>query len=423
MDPTFLTRVVIENYKSIAACDVRLGPLTFLVGPNGAGKSNFLDALCFVSDSLRTSLDLALLSRGGVDSVIRFHEPGELPHAMGIRLEFRDPAGSWAGHYACRLARTGTSSYSLLREEGRVDRGPEREDAFVVTYESRRAHLVWRHGEREGQAWFRASQGQLHLGQIQAVLSPAEVPQFEEMARLLREMRCYNIVPEQLRKAQAPDPRGGAILNPNADNIAAVLARVEHAAPDVLRHLDAFLQQIVPGVISARGVESPPYETVAFRQQFLSGDPQRLVYATNMSDGTLRALGVLTALFQPGSAEDPIPVVGIEEPEAALHPAAAGLLLDAIRWASTTRQVLITSHSPDLLDDKEIGTDQLLAVRLEAGATRIGPVDEVGRELLRDHLYTAGEALRQDLLQPEALLTGGSEIFTESLSGFLADEG
>jgi len=57
-DSTFLTRVVLRNYKSIAECNVRLHPLVFLVGPNGAGKSNFLDALRFVADALRTSLDL-----------------------------------------------------------------------------------------------------------------------------------------------------------------------------------------------------------------------------------------------------------------------------------------------------------------------------------------------------------------------------
>lgn len=60
MRSVFLTRVVLQNYKSIAACDVQLGPLTFLIGPNGAGKSNFLDALRFVTDSLRTSLEHAL---------------------------------------------------------------------------------------------------------------------------------------------------------------------------------------------------------------------------------------------------------------------------------------------------------------------------------------------------------------------------
>ena len=49
----FINEVVLRNYKSIAKCAVSLGPLTFLVGPNGAGKSNFLDALRFVSESLR----------------------------------------------------------------------------------------------------------------------------------------------------------------------------------------------------------------------------------------------------------------------------------------------------------------------------------------------------------------------------------
>ena len=41
----FITRVVLRNFKSIGKCDVKLGPLTYLVGPNGSGKSNFMDAL------------------------------------------------------------------------------------------------------------------------------------------------------------------------------------------------------------------------------------------------------------------------------------------------------------------------------------------------------------------------------------------
>ena len=88
----FLTRVVIENYKSISACDVRLGPLTFLVGPNGAGKSNFLDALRFVSDALETSFDHALSERGGLYWVRhRSGVTGALD--FGIRLEFKLSSG------------------------------------------------------------------------------------------------------------------------------------------------------------------------------------------------------------------------------------------------------------------------------------------------------------------------------------------
>ncbi|HUY34804.1 MAG TPA: AAA family ATPase [Pirellulales bacterium] len=67
----FLSRVRIDNYKSIGKCDVALGSLTVLVGRNGSGKSNFLDALRFVVDGLQTSLDHAIKSRGGVDAVRR----------------------------------------------------------------------------------------------------------------------------------------------------------------------------------------------------------------------------------------------------------------------------------------------------------------------------------------------------------------
>jgi len=55
-----VNRVVLKNYKSIAACSVPLGSLVFLVGQNRSGKRNFLDALRFVSDALHTSLDHSL---------------------------------------------------------------------------------------------------------------------------------------------------------------------------------------------------------------------------------------------------------------------------------------------------------------------------------------------------------------------------
>ena len=88
-DSTFITRVVLKNYKSIAICDVRLGPLTFLVGRNGAGKSNFLDALRFVADALNVSLDHAIRNRGGINDV-RHRSPSP-PNHFSIGLGFTLP--------------------------------------------------------------------------------------------------------------------------------------------------------------------------------------------------------------------------------------------------------------------------------------------------------------------------------------------
>ena len=82
-----------------------------------------------------------------------------------------------------------------------------------------------------------------------------------------------------------------------------------------------------------------------------------------------------------------------------------------MRWTTTVRngsladasaftQVLVTSHSPDLLDNEELATDSVLAVIFEDGETKIGGLDDAGRTALQEHLYTAGELLRMDQLQP-----------------------
>src|SRR5215207_9630772 len=111
--PPFIRRVVLQNYRSIAACDVRLRPLTVLVGPNGSGKSNFLDALRFVSDALRTSLDLAVRQREGIDEVVRRDTADA---RFGIRLDFSLPKAG-LGHYAFSIRARSLGGYEVEREE------------------------------------------------------------------------------------------------------------------------------------------------------------------------------------------------------------------------------------------------------------------------------------------------------------------
>ena len=108
------------------------------------------------------------------------------------------------------------------------------------------------------------------------------------------------------------------------------------------------------------------------------------------------------ALFQSAATkENPTPLIGIEEPESALHPAAAGVLRDALRAASQHTQVLVTSHSPELLDDKYIQAESILSVLIDNGVTTIAPLDEAGRTTIQEGLYTPGELLRLNQLEPE----------------------
>ena len=121
-----------------------------------------------------------------------------------------------------------------------------------------------------------------------------------------------------------------------------------------------------------------------------------------MSDGTLHALAVLVALFQDGFGESRThALIGIEEPEAALHPAATAVLRDAIGEAADLSQILVTKlQSADLLDSKDIPAEYLLAAIFQDGATHIGPLAEGQRSIIRDHLSTAGEMLRTGNFRP-----------------------
>jgi predicted ATPase len=122
--------------------------------------------------------------------------------------------------------------------------------------------------------------------------------------------------------------------------------------------------------------------------------------AHSISDGSLRALGILLALFQARDrpSGDPISVVGIEEPEDSLHPAAAGVLWDAMNEASHFTQVVATTHSVELLDRKDVAPGSLLVAEMVDGESRIGTVDQAARSIMRDRLGTAGELLKQNQL-------------------------
>lgn len=384
---SFLHRVRLKNYRSIGACDVRLGPLTFLVGPNGSGKSNFIDGLRFVSDSLNLSLDHAIRDRGGINEVRR-RSSGHPTH-FSVRLDFRNP--SLQGHYAFEISAAPNGAWTVKREE-----------CQVLLSES-----ALRHPEA---ARFDVRTGKVHSFPAYLGVAPAAAPDrlylvnasghapFRAVFDLLSRMGFYNLNPEAMRELQPPDP--GHLLKRDGSNVASTLARLE-GHPERKQRLIEYLARVVPGVQDVTHKALGPRETVEFRQQVHGAKDSWRFLAQNMSDGTVRAVGVLLALLQEGNGTA-IPLVGIEEPEAALHPGAAGVLLDALREASTRMQVLATSHSAELLDDKDLPDDSILAVVAEENETRIGPVDPAGRQALRERLYTAGELLRMNQLLPDA---------------------
>src|SRR5262245_24654716 len=213
-------------------------------------------------------------------------------------------------------------------------------------------------------------------------------------------MGFYSLNPDRLRDLQSPD--AGELLARDGNNITSVVGQLKKNSPSRKQRIEDYLSKVVPGVHGVDVRVVGPKETLEFRQQVAGAkDPWRFL-AANMSDGTVRALGILVALFQAGNGSGPhVPLVGIEEPEIALHPAATGLLLDGLREASRSTQIIVTSHSPDLLDDEELKVDSILSVYAEAGSSHIATLDPAGREALLKRLYTPGELLRLNQVRPD----------------------
>src|SRR5262249_19684587 len=117
----------------------------------------------------------------------------------------------------------------------------------------------------------------------------------------------------------------------------------------------------------------------------------------NMSDGTLRVLGVLLAVLQPGRHS----LIAIEEPEATVHPAVSEVLVEVLLDAAHELHVLVTIHSLDILDHKAIEDHQIRAVVHEDGESFIARLSPSSRDSIRERLYTPGELLRHGELMPD----------------------
>ena len=372
-----LSRVALRNYRSIEECDVELRPLTYLVGPNGSGKSNFLDALRLVVDALTTTLDHALRDRGGIQEVRR-RSAGHPTH-FGIRLDFALDDSS--GHFAFEVAARPGGTFAIKHEECVLG---------TAHYDVREGSVV----RSSLSSMPPAASDRLYL------VTASGLPEFRRAYDALSRMGFYSPSPEKMRELQTADR--GDVLKRDASNIASVLTRLD--APEHVETKDRirdYLARVVPGITGFDHRRMGHMETFEVRQLVEGATNAWKFPAINMSDGTLRALAVLVALFQPALTTPRIRLIGIEEPETSLHPAAAGVLRDCIAEASRSVQVVVTSHSADLLDDPDLSPDVLRAVEASGGRTTIGAIDAASREALREKLYTAGDLLRAGQLAPD----------------------
>ena len=415
-----IAKVWAKNFRSIESTQLELAPLTVLVGPNASGKSNLLDVLGFLGDAARHGLERALTKRGGIDSIGRRSPTGR---ASGFEVGLRYETPKSTIDYGFILARGKTGEYRVKKEFAKLESADSHTSTCEIELTNGRLtrpnleRISQRKKQRNGKEHelsdlFLSITRQLQEGfdnqdlqlisiepsRISALLDFLTAPRaledgnpyyrlhiaLQDMKTTLSKGHIYHIFPNSLR-----DPQKAADSHPlgeSGENLASTLSDMLQKGNRFLSDLRQALNHAVPGVSDIRVRRAGSFYVVEL-QHTKDGQPQRGSWfdLSYESDGTIRLLAMLTALFQ-----EPAPsLIGLEEPELAIHPGAMAILADTMQEAASRGQVLVATHSPDLIDCLPI--ESIRAVSADGGSTKVGAVAAHQLKSVREGLFLPGE--------------------------------
>ncbi len=337
------THLSLENWRNFPEVDQDLQDRVFLVGPNASGKSNFLDAFRFLSDivSIGGGFQEAVRKRGGVTALRCLAARQQPEITVHVRLGTPGAPPLWT--YELRFTQD-NQRRPLIRMEQVVKSGTK---------------ILRRPDDKDQNDPERLTQ--TYLEQVNA-----NQP-FREVAEFLSSVRYLHIVPQLVREpdrsvGRKNDPYGGDFL----EQIAATPKRTQESR---LRRIQDALRVAVPQLAEielSRDARGTPH----LRGKYNHWRPQGAWQSEDQfSDGTLRLMGLLWATMDRAG-----PLL-LEEPELNLHPEIIRFLPQMFARAQRRlgRQIIVSTHSPDLLRDEGIGLDEVLLLYPEREGTTIRP--------------------------------------------------
>jgi len=346
-----ISRVILKNWKNFKDIDVYLRDRVFVVGPNASGKSNFLDVFRFLRDIAQPGggLQKAVTDRGGISKIrclagrtfpdveieIHFSEFGEsIPvfrYSIGIKQETRGYRLPYLTHEKV------WSGNNLILD--RPDKDDKKDQERLI---------------------------QTHLEQINANKG------FREINKYLENIVYLHLLPQLLKHPLSftgPDLPGDPFGKGFLDRISKVNEKTRKAW---LRKIEIALKVAVPQFKEFSYTEEsgrPHLEAVYDHWRPKAGKQRE----DQFSDGTLRLIGLLWSLQEGDS------LLLLEEPELSLNGAIVSKIPALIYNVQKPRkrQIILTSHSTDLLNDRGISLDEILLLEPTHEGTLVKPASSI----------------------------------------------
>ena len=336
----------LKNILSFRETELDLQPLNVLIGANGSGKSNLIDVIALLQ-AVPGDLVGFLRRNGPTEDWVwkgagreetpfqlanveaRFDNPG---HPFGYQLELmiqNDRVHSLAERLDMIA---GDCKYAYEKpffqsSNGSVRLWPTRPDGTLADWDDDPVQMDIPHGKSV----------------LSEIRSPAEYPALTETARMLSAIRVYRGWEvgrdSPVRRPQRTDGDPN-FLEEDFSNLALVVndllsRRLEPS-------LDSYLQRFYESYESLHPrIFGNTIELIVNETGMSSALP-----ASRLSDGTIRFIALLAILCHP----NPPPLICIEEPEIAMHPDSQDLVVQLLKRASERTQLIVTTHSPWLID-------------------------------------------------------------------------
>lgn len=368
---TGLRRIDIAGFASLKDVTLSPGRLTVLVGANGAGKSNLLKALRMIPMMRTGSLQRFVAEAGGASALL--HYGPKRTQAISARLEFVDNGKT--NVYEVRLGFAAGDKLMYLDESVGYQPAPEAE---LRMYSLGAGH--W-----ESALYDAAPNGG----------SPQQIQTARAVQYWLSQLTFFHFHDTSMKSELRTNSRaaGDQYLRSDGSTLAAYLLRLaeseDQSEQNAWRRINRYVHRVAPAIKQLAPVQ---LNGSSVRLDWIDDQDERFG-AHQLSDGTLRAIALITALAQP-SAQLP-KFMSIDEPELGLHPAAIGLLAELARSVSGHTQVLFATQSTTFLDCFE--PDEIVVAERVGGATTLARPDvALLQEWLAD--YTLAEVFSKGVI-------------------------
>jgi predicted ATPase len=355
MDP--LKRLTVRGFKSIRELEsFELQALNVLIGANGAGKSNFISLFRMLTELVEQRLQLFVQEQDGPDGLL--FGTRKRTEQLDVELYF--------GRNGYRFSLRPVASRLVFSREETWFSGDVNQDA---------AHSL---GSGHGEAVLPVA--------MEDSFGPYVLP-------AIQSWRVYHLhdTGREAPLRHAQPVRDNLRLKPDAANLAPFLRFLRERFPDHHQSIVSTVRLVAPFFADFVHREDPG-ERVEL-EWLEQGDPETPRSPRQLSDGSLRFIGLATILLQPLHLQ-PTTIL-IDEPELGLHPFALTVLAGLLRQASEQRQIIVSTQSVELVD--ELAPEDVIVVGRKQGASSFERLDASRlAEWLQD--YTLGELWKMNVL-------------------------